>query len=79
MKGMSGVDSLTLASLSAARWAYMFGWSETLCILVACGRECSDDDTLGNATRLDGATLYALWVDILKYERKSGQLEESNE
>lgn len=56
---------LTLASLSAARCAYMFGWSETLCILVACGRECSDDDTLGNATRLEGAALDAVLDDIV--------------
>ena len=61
--------SLTLASLSAARWAYIVGWSETLCILVACGRECSEDDTLGNATRLEGA-VDAFLIDIVKFNER---------
>lgn len=27
-------------------------------MLVACGRECRDDDTLGNATKFDGTPLF---------------------
>lgn len=47
-----------MASLSAARWAYMFGCRDTFCMLVAWGRECSEEDTLGKATRLEGAPLF---------------------
>jgi hypothetical protein len=41
----------TFASLSFARCAYILGCSETFDILVARGNECSEEDTLGKATR----------------------------
>lgn len=42
----------TLASLSAARCAYMFGCSDTLSMLLACGSEERPLDRLGSATSL---------------------------
>jgi hypothetical protein len=42
----------TLASLSAARCAYMFGCSDTLAMLLACGNEERPLDKLGRATSL---------------------------
>jgi len=44
----------TLASLSAARSAYMLGWIAMFCMLVAWGREHREADTLGKATILEG-------------------------
>jgi len=43
----SSRESVTLASLSAARWAYMLGCSETQSILVAWGNEESEHARLG--------------------------------
>jgi hypothetical protein len=45
----------TLASLSAARLAYMLGCRLTLLMLVACGRAWSDEERLGRETRWEGA------------------------
>jgi hypothetical protein len=42
----------TLASLSAARCAYMLGCSDTLSMLLACGNAERPLDRLGSATRL---------------------------
>ena len=45
----------TLASLSAARLAYMLGCRLTLLMLVACGSAWSDEERLGRETRWEGA------------------------
>lgn len=50
----------SLASLSAARAAYMLGWSAMFCMLVALGRLQRDADTLGKATRLEGGLLVVM-------------------
>lgn len=45
-----------MASLSAARCAYILGCRETLSRLVACGKEESAHDKLGSATSLSART-----------------------
>lgn len=52
-----------MASLSAARLAYMFGCKETLDMLVACGRVWSDEETLGRETMFAGVRLAIGSVD----------------
>jgi hypothetical protein len=51
----------TFASLSAARCAYMVGWSETLSMFVAWGSDERAQDRLGSAMSLSGET--PLWEE----------------
>lgn len=69
---------LTSASLSAAREAYIFGCNATFCMLVACGNECSDDETLGKATRLEGADLFDVSRDMTKTTKIASENSENN-
>lgn len=55
-------DGQTLASLSAARWAYMCWWMLTFRILVARGRAFREEETLGRATILAPE----FWPDIIE-------------
>lgn len=46
----------------------MFGCNATLCMLVACGREWREEDTLGKAMRFEGTAFVdefeVIWVDM---------------
>jgi len=50
----------SFASLSAARFAYMFWCNETLPMCVACGKEDSAHERLGRDTSLSGDTPFLL-------------------
>lgn len=74
----------TLASLSAARCAYIFGCSDTLSMLLACGNEERPLDRLGSATSLclSAGTLRELdcWsVVIAKDKAKEDWCTKANE
>jgi hypothetical protein len=61
----------TLASLSAARCAYMFGCSDTLAMLLACGNEERPLDKLGRATSLSAGARRELdcWSEVMAKDK----------
>lgn len=64
-------DRHTLASLSAARFAYMLGWMAMFCMQVAWGSWQREADTLGKATRLEGVLCLA---DIMSRGWRRGRI-----
>lgn len=66
----------TLASLSAARVAYMLGWRAMFCMLVALGRVQREVDTLGKATRLDGGHCFVAMTESRGESTKDARLRE---
>jgi hypothetical protein len=51
-----GAETRTLASLSAARWAYIVGCRETLSMFFAWGNDDREQDKLGRDINFSGAT-----------------------